>query len=351
MEENTNRNKARGGHARAQALSPDRRREIAKIAAQARWSEEEEVDRAGLQKATHQGELQIGGAVIPCAVLKDGQRILSEYGITKALGTRSGASKRHKKAKQEGGAHLPVFLASNNIKPFISEELCTGLLEPIKYRAGRRIASGYPAEFLPQICEIWLAARDAGVIHSQQGIRVKKAEILMRGLAHTGISALVDEATGYQEVRDRFALQAILDKYLTDEWAKWSRTFEPEFYQELFRLHGIKHPGSDSEGQAKSTKRPSYVGHWTNDVVYSRLAPGVLEELRRKNPRGSSGHRPRKYFQHFTKDYGVPALREHLTKVTFLMQACDSWTEFKRKLDRVIPKYGDTIPIPFTEKN
>ena len=36
----------------------------------------------------------------------------------------------------------------------------------------------------------------------------------MRGFAQVGIAALVDEATGYQEVRDRKALQAILDAFL-----------------------------------------------------------------------------------------------------------------------------------------
>jgi hypothetical protein len=45
-------------------------------------------------------------------------------------------------------------------------------------------------------------------------LNLEKAEMLMRGLAHIGIIALVDEAIGYQEVRDRLALQAILDPVL-----------------------------------------------------------------------------------------------------------------------------------------
>ena len=43
--------------------------------------------------------MKLGEAAIPCAVLSDGRRILSETGITQAiLGGRSGASKRLKKA-------------------------------------------------------------------------------------------------------------------------------------------------------------------------------------------------------------------------------------------------------------
>jgi hypothetical protein len=201
-------------------------------------------------------------------------------------------------------------------------------------------AFGYPAELLPAVCEVFLKARDARALVPQQYHIARQADVLMRALARVGIAALVDEATGYQEVRDRLALQKILEKYIMDEWAKWSRTFDPEFYQHLFRLKGIPYP-------LDGTKKPSYVGHWTNDIVYKRLAPGVLEELRKKNPRNEeSGARPRKFHQHFTRDYGHPALKEHLSNVIFLMKTCASDAEFKRKLDIGAPKQGDTLSLP-----
>lgn len=53
-----------------------------------------------IPKATHCGELVIVDISIPCAVLNDGRRVLSENGITVAiLGGRSGASKRAKSAQ------------------------------------------------------------------------------------------------------------------------------------------------------------------------------------------------------------------------------------------------------------
>lgn len=131
---------------------------------------------------------------------------------------------------------------------------------------------------------------------------VEQCKILLRGFAEVGITALVDEATGYQEVRDRLALQKILDKYITNEWAKWTKTFPDEFYKELFRLKCVRYPYGDKGN------KPSYVGHWTNDVIYKRLAPGVLRELRENNPRRPSGSRQRKHHQHLTRDYGHPAL-------------------------------------------
>src|SRR4051794_37179851 len=96
----------------------------------------------------------------------------------------------------------------------------------------------------------------------------------MRGLAHVGIIALVDEATGYQYDRARMALEEILEQFISKELLKWAKMFPDEFYHEMFRLKGWEYP-------QVSTKRPLQAGKLTNDVVYKRLAPGVLEELKR----------------------------------------------------------------------
>ena len=155
-------------------------------------------------KVTHTGEIEIGNIKIPCAVLEDGTRVLSENGITNALlGSRSGYSKRRTIASKAKGAPLPLFLAPERLKPFISKELVDGPLTPLNYIQNSRRVTGFDAEVLPGICDVWLQARDAGALQTQQLDKAKKAEILMRGLAHIGITAFVDEATGYQEIRDR----------------------------------------------------------------------------------------------------------------------------------------------------
>jgi hypothetical protein len=65
----------------------------------------------GLPKAKRKAVLNIGGIRIPCAVLDNGKRVLTENGITNAiLGSRSGASKRIKKAQEESdGTPVPLF--------------------------------------------------------------------------------------------------------------------------------------------------------------------------------------------------------------------------------------------------
>jgi hypothetical protein len=74
-------------------------------------------------------------------------------------------------------------------------------------------------------------------------------------------------------------------------------------------------------------KRPQYFGHLTNDIVYNRLAPGVLDELQRVTPKDEKGRRKHRYFQRLTQNVGYPKLREHLGSVVTLMKLKD----FERK--------------------
>ena len=289
----------------------------------------------------HFGDLTIGSSIIKCAVLDNGTRLLTRATFVKAIG---------RKGKAKGGRgyddefKTPVFLTAKNLKPFIPEQLKENSA-PVIFRIKNQEYIGYKAELLPQVCGVFIDADEAGVLTISQKHIAQKCKILLRGFATVGIVALVDEATGYQNVRDRIALQKILDKYLTDEWAKWTKTFPDDYYKELFRLKGMPYPPT-------SSKRPSYIGHWTNDIVYFRLAPGVVRELKRKNPRLPSGNRKRKHFQYLTQDIGHPALKEHLSNIIFLMKTCNDneWEVFKQRLNLASPKYGDTMQLPFPEK-
>jgi len=319
-----------GGKRRAESLTKKQRKEIASNAAKARWAED-----SVLPKAEYRGEITIGELSIPCAVLNNGKRVISENGITNALlGSRSGASKRIKKASQANGAPLPLFLAPGQLKPFISDELANGALKQIVYRDGRKKVVGYSAKILPAVCDVWLKARAAGKLLSQQNQKALKAEILMRGLAHIGVIALVDEATGYQNYRDREALQKILEEFIVKELQPWVKTFPDEYYENLFRLKSWNYKPLD-------TSRPGVVGRYTNNLIYDRLAPGVLEELQRLTPKNDNGRRKHKYFQKLTPEKGHPRLREHISNIVVLMKVNDDWEAFLSMVDKALPKYMD----------
>lgn len=325
--------RARGGHARAEALSPIERKEIAQRAAAARWDEK-------TVKATHgdpDHPLRIGAAEIPCYVLEDGRRVLNQSSLVGALGMSHGGS------YSRGGDRLAKFVVQERLKPFVGKDLIDRTAIPIKFKTpAGNIAYGYEATVLADICEAVLAARRDGKLMKQQEHIAVQCEILVRGFARVGIIALIDEVTGYQRDRASDALAKILQAFIDKELRAWVQTFPADFYAELFRLRGLEFPKD-------SVKRPQYFGKLTNDIVYRRLAPGVLAKLREVTPRKEDGRLRHKYFQRLTSNVGYPKLLQHLGSVVSIMKLSRDWTEFARNLDRLHPRYGDTLPLPMDD--
>lgn len=345
--------RARSGLARAAKLPPKRRSEIASLAAKRRWADRRDAAAQNEMPTVLEGyanTLNLAGTQLPCAVISGPngiQRVLSEHGITRAiLGSRSGASKRLKKAADYGGALLPLFVAPSQLEPFISNELRDGPLEPIDYRDGDRIVRGYDASILVAVCDVWLKAREAKALQTQQLAKAQQAEILTRALAQTGIVALIDEATGYEKVRPQNALQEYLKLVVREQLAAWVQKFPEEFFVNIYKLRGWVWPGMKKN-------RYSVVGHYINDLVYKRLGPGVLDELTRKSPKNSRGNRSNKLHQWLTKDVGHPMLAQHLHSIVMLQRVAIangySWQKFVNMVDQAIPRKGDTLELPLND--
>lgn len=341
-----------GGHARAAKLSKEQRSAIAKEAAQKRWGARPVETNIPAVLESFKSVLDLAGMKLPCAVIQGPngiQRVLSENEITNAiLGNRSGASKRLKKAASEDGALLPIFLAPSQLDPFIDKDLRDGPLKPIDYLDGGRIVRGYDAGVLVAVCDIWLRAREAGALQRQQLGKAQKAEILTRALAHTGVVALVDEATGYEKIRPQNALQEYLTLIVRKELASWVKKFPDEFYENIYKLKGWPWPGM-------SKNRYSVVGHYTNNLVFERLAPGLLRELQSKSPKNDKGHRNNKMHQWLTEDVGDPMLAQHLHSLMMFQRLAIAngygWQRFLHMVDQVLPRRGETLQLPFIDPN
>jgi hypothetical protein len=336
---NSPKGRAKGGAARAKKLSSEQRSEIARKGALAKKA------NSNLPIATHMGDLRIGDLLLPCSVLPDGTRLISQTAIGNAFGPVTGGWQARKKITDKDSGDLPLFLVADSLQPFISEDLRNLVSSPIKHknpRGGGPARNGYQAVIIPMLCEVWLKARDAGALTKNQEPVAKRAEILTRALARTGIIALVDEVTGYQEDRAKDALAKILEDFIAKELQAWVTTFPKEYYQELFKLRGLEY-------SPESVKRPQYFGYLTNDIVYKRLAPGVLDELKKVTPKNEKGRPIAKYFQSLTNNKGYPKLKEHLGKVVAYMQLSDDYQDFLKKLDRFLPKYDETISIDFED--
>lgn len=334
---------AKGGKARARALTPEKRVEIAKKAAESRYAAIGDIEN--LPRATkYRGPLKIGDIILQCAVLDDERRtrIITEATVAKQLGRGLGGRSYRLRDEQASrtGLPLPLYLAGV-LEPFISSSLRRALSNPMIYRGPGGVRRGVDATLLPEICEAWLKARDEGVLQESQSNIVKNAEVLMRALATVGITALVDEATGYQDVRSRDELQQILEAYVNKEFLPWTRHFPEDYYEHLFRLKGWQY-------NPPSVKRPNMVGRLTAELIYEKLPDGVLEDLRAKNPIVKKGKRRRKLFQLLTLEIGNPHLERHLASVITLMRIADNWNAFKRLFDKAFP--GPQLSLDIEDK-
>ena len=322
--------KALGGLARMKGTTKKERSELGKKAAAVRWS-------GDIKTATHgdaDHPLKIGDIEIPCYVLDDETRVLSQRGVVGGMGMKYGS--------RTGGAdRLTSFLQGKAISPYVPNELLALIENPIKFRhsGGGNLAFGYPATILADICDVVLAARKAGNLLKQQEHIADQCEILLRGFARVGIIALVDEATGFQRDRTSDALARILEAFVAKELQPWVKTFPNEYYAQLFRLRGLEY-------NTASVKRPQYFGVLTNNIVYDRLAPGVLKELKKVIPKSELGRPKGALSQALTRNIGYPKLREHLGAVVAYMTMSKDYFDFIDKLDTYRPRFGEQYRLP-----
>lgn len=259
-------------------------------------------------------------------------RVLSERALTRGFGGKRGGAHWRRRTAGEVGADLPVFLSAKNISSNLPKDLVVALTSPILYRpkSGGKAAHGVEATLLPKICNALLNLYDRNLLYpSQEAIAIQAGQ-LVRGLADIGITALVDEATGYQEIRPKDELRRLLEAYVSPEFLPWTKRFPDEFYREMFRLRGWTY-------DPLSVKRPKLVGYLTENIVYKRLPEGVLDELKKLNPKDEAGRRKKRHHQFLTGDIGNPHLEKHVVSAVTLMKISATYKGFKKHLDKVLP--------------
>ena len=236
---------------------------------------------------------------------------------------------------------LPPFLRASVFKPLITKEIIVAS-SPIEFRlpTGTR-AIGYDASLLPLTCELYIDSLEKGYLDERQTKFAASAKIVQKSLAKIGITALVDESCGYQELRDKNALQLLLDKYLNQEAAKWAKTFPDEFYLEIFRLKKWN-PAREIQ------HRPGVIAKYTKDLVYARMAPNLVDMLEERNPITPTGHRASRHHQWLTKEQGVTHLKSHIYMLRKLMKSSSSWEDFMEKVNAFLP-YSTTEDIEILE--
>lgn len=287
-----------------------------------------------LPKALYRGKLPIGNVELNCAVLDDETRILSTSSMFEALGrTARGLHKDrtleyleelNKINPNNTLRQVPPFLGSKVILSLIDKNLLADL-EQIIYQDGSKTCYGYKASVLPEICGLYLKARREDLLSSSQQGFAHQAEILLESFAKVGITALIDEATGFQKDRKYDALRILLQTYIEESMKPWIKTFPDGFFTELDRLY--------DNPKTISRARPSYYGKFINTYIYNPIEDGyVKEELDRKNklPNGKK----KSQFHRWLTEFGQNQLILQIGRVLGAMETSPNLRIFKDRIQR-----------------
>lgn len=319
---------SKGGRARASVLSPEERSELARRAVRARWEKagkfypipSEEPDEedpvpegptSALPYSMYRGTLQVGSVAIEAHVLNDSRRVLTQREVVRLLspGRDSGTLSR--------------YLERN---PLVSEEEIAKRTIHFAVPGNPNPAIGYEATVLIEICEGYLEARTQKRLHPSQQKLAAAAEIVIRSVAKVGIIALIDEATGYQEVRSKQALQVKLQAFIADELQEWAKMFPDDFWFELARLEGISY---------SARHRPLRWGKYVMMFVYDAIDEDVGRELRKRNPN------PRFLQNHhqWLRKFGRDKVQAQIHASIALMRNCETMDDFRRMFAKAFNKY------------
>jgi hypothetical protein len=320
------RGAAKGGRARASVLTESERSEIARRASRARWGKSDEesgdgavavtpppVVDAAMTDATpfsmYRGTLEIGNVTLECHVLSDGRRVLAAREVVRAL---RGGTPSNPTSLGQYLSNLPTY----------REDLVAPNVIEFRVPQNPTTAHGYEATLLIEICDMYLRARDEGLLKSNQNRLATQAEIIVRACAKVGIIALIDEATGYQKVRAKRALQVKLQLFIAENMQEWVSTFPEEFWHELARLEGIRY---------SPRHRPLRWGKYVMRFVYDSIDPDVGKHLREINP----DPHYRKNHHQWLREFGKDKLHRQLGGVIAIMKTCNDMDEFRRRFAKV----------------
>lgn len=321
---------AKGGDARAAKLTPERRREIARAAIQARW---EKAGKPALVRATHKGNFEKDfGIDVDCYVLDDAQKtaVISQTGIARALALSPRADTFTK------------FLATKAMAGSGGDELRRKLENPLKFQWGSggdevppTVIHGFDVTLLIDACKAIIAAESEGKLLGRQARVAHQAHIILGASAKAGIKGLVYALAGYNATREETI--AAFKLFVQEEAREYEKEFPDQLYAEWYRLYNLPKP---------ERNKPWKFKHLTVDQVYRPLARSNGKILRlTQEQRESSKSRWKKLHQ-FLSEIGVKALRTHLGQLLGIARISRTQLQYEKHFKIL---FGEQLEIAFPE--
>lgn len=324
----------KGGAMRAARMTKEERSEASRLAATVRWAKPPTELVVGPQDgvalegevlppspfAKHRGIMTIGDTPIDVYVLDTEDRVLSMRGVVKVI------------TGQDAG-NLGEYLSIQGLKEFINKDLVLVETRDFFIPGTQFRGRGITAEQFEQILSAYVQALHAGALTTdRQRAIAATCAVLSTAFLRNGITAQIDEATGYQYERAEDALQVKLQAYIAEELRDWEKTFPDELWEQFGRLTNWK-------GSLHS--RPKWWGHLVNELIYEALDPDVAKYLKENKPKPFHGQN---YHQWLTEDVGLKSLIPHIYKIVGMAEACHDMKELR---SRVAARYGRK-PVQFT---
>jgi P63C domain len=323
--------RAKGGHARAAKLTKQQRSDIARKGAMARKARVLTDERQDQDPVEYQGVLTLGDFAVPCFVTKSGMRLIASRKMQEILKVVE-EDPDDQPGVQRPGTRFQRFLTRKFFNSLIPKDELQDLFTPIRRTFRGRVISGYRSEALTKFCELMMQAKDKSLLSTdRQFIVAVQAKVLYDAFAKVGLVALIDEATGYQQIRDPSALRLLVQQYIAQEKREWDKQFPDSFYDGLNRMYNSKMLTRTAKG-AVIQNRPQHFANFTRTYVYEPLENGaVLEELDRINPKiNAKGTRRDRFHQHLSQGYGIEKLKRQVLAVETLIDVSDNVSQFKR---------------------
>jgi hypothetical protein len=270
-------------------------------------------------KVWGKGPVKIFDAELDCYILQDGTALLNKGKMMSAIGRAwKGASRTDR----------PNFIGAVNLQPHIHEDL-EEKLQGIDFYDGSRLISGYHADILPLVCNVYLEAREAGVLSANQLPIAKKCEMLIRSFARVGIVALIYEQLGFERFKPPDALRLLVESYLSEEIRQWAKEFPDELFFQMDRIYGNM--------RTTSRNRPLYYAKFIRKYIYDPIENGlVLGELDERNPANKKGVRKVRFHQLMNEEKGLPILRSQIWQVNGVLKISSSKRKFEDNYARLM---------------
>ena len=274
-------------------------------------------------RISHHGRLQLGGIPLECAVLEDGRRGFILRQTMRALGFESRGSDRFEAFCTKIGAKA-LIKNDDQLLPFLE---CDNPFGPR--------AAWLPWEVLHRVIVYGARAYRKGELTAHQAHIGERCQELADALVGVGIASLIDEATGYQYVREPDALQRIFDRFLRDEAADWSEKFGKEFYATISKALGLPYDGKRPPG--------GRAGQITLRWVYQVIMPQeCIDEIKSRKRPGEKCHQ-------WLKDGGLEKLRKQQSEVMAIARCSVDPRDFIARCSQAFDRPGQQIKLVFPE--